>query len=91
MPTPLDAAGSLHSLSATPPWMQGQSLPDEFCELAEVMESYGLPTLGYAPRAASEERASQKVHPGCICLHQAQCAHLLGASVSSCVCAVTKR
>ena len=45
--------------------MQGHSLPDEFCELAEVMESYGLPTLGYAPRTVTEERASQKVHPLC--------------------------
>ncbi len=67
MPTFHDAAGSLLSLTAPQPGVQGHSLPDEFCELAEVMESYGLPTLGYAPRTVSEERAGQKVHSVCTC------------------------
>ena len=69
----------------SPPWMQGQSLPDEVCELAEVMESYGLPTLGYAPRAVSEERASQKVRFACTCLHKAQRAST-GLSLCGPVC-----
>ena len=76
--------------------MQGQSLPDEFCELAEVMESYGLPTLMYAPRTVNEERASQKVHSVPTCLHEAQCAHLVGAARADLcafgsVCVSTKR